>query len=171
MARCHSQQFRHHPRTCTTCGQRYSQEETNKTPSMTQVVCPGYVLPKWAALWVFQRRVLPAVRIGCLEICDPPAIRLLVYHCIPYTSMPSVTLHVVEFTFSRGFESYLRSHSFNGLPPHDLLQLGRSGQRHGGGSRNHPWAKNVAYDCSIFWRVTSVRMASNRMGLADGLRV
>jgi len=26
--------------------------------------------------------------------------------------MPSVALHVVEFTFSRGFESYLRSHSF-----------------------------------------------------------
>jgi hypothetical protein len=27
----------------------------------------------------------------------------------------SVVLYVVESTFSRGFESYLRSHSFNGL--------------------------------------------------------
>ena len=29
--------------------------------------------------------------------------------------MPSTTLYVVEMTFSRGFESYLRSHSFSGL--------------------------------------------------------
>jgi hypothetical protein len=29
--------------------------------------------------------------------------------------VPSVSLHVVEITFSRGFEFYLRSHSFNGL--------------------------------------------------------
>ena len=30
---------------------------------------------------------------------DPFAIRQLVYHCFPYTSMPSVALHVVELAF------------------------------------------------------------------------
>ena len=47
--------------------------------------------------------------------CDPHAIRLSFYHCFPCTSVPSVALHVVEFTFARGFESYLRSHSLSGL--------------------------------------------------------
>jgi hypothetical protein len=39
------------------------------------------------------------------RVCDLFAIRLLGYHCLPHTSMPSVTLHVVEFTLSCGFES------------------------------------------------------------------
>lgn len=46
---------------------------------------------------------------------DAFAIRFSSCHCFPCTSVPSVALHVVEFTFARGFESYLRSHSFNGL--------------------------------------------------------
>jgi hypothetical protein len=33
------------------------------------------------------------------------AIRLSSYHCFPCTSVPSVALHVVEFTFLGGFES------------------------------------------------------------------
>jgi hypothetical protein len=41
------------------------------------------------------------------------AIRLLVYHCFSLIFAPSVALHVVEFTFSGGFESYLRSHFFS----------------------------------------------------------
>jgi hypothetical protein len=39
------------------------------------------------------------------EVCDPFAIRFLVYDCFSRTSVPSVALHVVEFTFSGGFES------------------------------------------------------------------
>ena len=33
------------------------------------------------------------------------AIRFLLYDCFPTTFVPSVALHVVEFTFSGGFES------------------------------------------------------------------
>ena len=34
------------------------------------------------------------------------AILLLVYHCFSWPSVPSVALHVVEFTFIRGFDSF-----------------------------------------------------------------
>lgn len=57
-------------------------------------------------------------------VCDPFAICLLSYHCFSRTYMPSVALHVVEFTFSRGFESYLRSHSFLGLPANPQKESG-----------------------------------------------
>jgi hypothetical protein len=43
---------------------------------------------------------------GSAEFCDPFAIRLLVSHCLRRTFMPSVVLHVVEFTFSGGFDSH-----------------------------------------------------------------
>src|SRR5208282_5190288 len=47
--------------------------------------------------------------------CDPFAIRLLVYHCFPHTFMPSVALHVIEFTLSRGFDSHTLPPVFNNL--------------------------------------------------------
>jgi hypothetical protein len=52
---------------------------------------------------------------GALQLHLPFTCR---YHRIlrkTLRSMPSTTLYVVEITFSRGFESYLRSHSFNRL--------------------------------------------------------
>ena len=38
-------------------------------------------------------------------MCDPFAIRLMVYLCFLCTYVPSVCLHVVEFTCASGFES------------------------------------------------------------------
>jgi len=43
-------------------------------------------------------------------ICDPFAIRFRVYQCFPTTFVPSVALHVVEFTFSGGFDSFRAHH-------------------------------------------------------------
>jgi hypothetical protein len=56
---------------------------------------------------------------------DPFAIRLSSYHCFSCTSTPSVVLHFVEFTFARGFESYLRSHSWVESPRSACNLLGR----------------------------------------------
>jgi hypothetical protein len=36
-------------------------------------------------------------------------------HCLPCLNLPSVTLHVVEVTFSAGFESHSLRHIFNHL--------------------------------------------------------
>src|SRR3989442_6572939 len=38
--------------------------------------------------------------------------------CFLYPKLPSVVLHVVEFTFSRGFDSFRAHHSFQGLAHH-----------------------------------------------------
>jgi hypothetical protein len=43
--------------------------------------------------------------------CDPFAIRSSVHHCLLRTFLPSVVLHVVEFTLSSGFESLPLRHS------------------------------------------------------------
>ena len=52
------------------------------------------------------------------------------FQCFPCTYLSSVVLYVLESTFSRGFESYLRSHSFKKLGALDsgLAILGHSGQ-------------------------------------------
>jgi hypothetical protein len=48
--------------------------------------------------------------------CNPFAIRLVAYQCLSCTSVPSVALHVVEFTFLGGFESLpLRQNKTKGL--------------------------------------------------------
>jgi hypothetical protein len=62
------------------------------------------------------RQSLLARLPGSVEFCDPFAIRLLVSNCVRCTFMPSVVLHVVEFTFSRGFDSFRAHHLFNHLP-------------------------------------------------------
>ena len=49
---------------------------------------------------------------------NPPAVLpaiTTVLHLLISSNMPSVAFYVVESSFSLGFESYLRSHSFNGL--------------------------------------------------------
>ena len=43
------------------------------------------------------------------------AIRLSGYECFSYTFVPSLALHVVEFTFSRGFDSFRAHHLFQQL--------------------------------------------------------
>jgi hypothetical protein len=60
--------------------------------------------------------ILPLLHIAFDDPCDPFAIRLSSYHCFSGTSVPSVALHVVEFTFARGFDSYRAHHLFNHLP-------------------------------------------------------
>jgi hypothetical protein len=49
------------------------------------------------------------------EICDPFAIRLLAYHCLLRTFLPSVALHVIEFRFPCGFDSHTLPPIFNNL--------------------------------------------------------
>ena len=48
-------------------------------------------------------------------ICDPYAIHLLVYGYLRCTFMPSVVLHVVEFTLSCGFDSHTLPPRFSNL--------------------------------------------------------
>jgi hypothetical protein len=50
-----------------------------------------------------------------IRTCRSPAVKTAL-HCLTSLKLPSVALYVVETTFSSRFESYLRSHSFSGLP-------------------------------------------------------
>ena len=73
---------------------------------------------------VFQQLQAITLRTGLRE-CNPFAIRSLVLHCFSWTSVPSVALHVVECTFSRGFECYLRRSIFKRLPVSAIRAFGR----------------------------------------------
>ena len=53
-------------------------------------------------------------RVGKRVTCHSPAIKTAL-HSLRSQKAPSVALYVVEITFARGFESYLRSHSFSRL--------------------------------------------------------
>lgn len=53
-------------------------------------------------------------RTGTTSSRNPFAIPLAVFRCFAYTFMPSMALHAVEFTFSRGFDSF-RAHQTRGI--------------------------------------------------------
>jgi len=67
---------------------------------------------------------------------NPLAIRLLVYHCLSYVSVPSVDLHVAEFTFLGGFESLPLRQNFL-IDPFDFYRIA-----------SHP---NVAKNARLEW--------------------
>jgi hypothetical protein len=73
--------------------------------------------PRPTACQVDTGRVALQIRMNIFKLSrsnrDPFAIHLSSYDCFSCTSVPSVVLYVVEFRFSRGFESYLRSQFFS----------------------------------------------------------